>query len=106
MPRSSEEIWPVTVFTVVATFCSFLLALGLFGRQASLALLLQLQLGYRCAVDLVRAVGKAQGAGGRPEVGEREVIRDASPAKGLNGPVQNPKRYVRGDDLYHGDLRL
>ncbi len=31
MPRSFEEIWPVTVFTIVAIFCSSLLALRFFG---------------------------------------------------------------------------
>jgi hypothetical protein len=62
-------------------------ALHLFGNEATFALLLQLQLGYRCAVDLVWAVGEAQGARGRPEVSQREVVRDTGAAERLDGAI-------------------
>src|SRR4051794_33582955 len=107
MPKSSEEIWPVTVFTVVAIFfCSSLLALRFFRNQALLALLLQLQLGDRDPVHLVRSIGQPQGSRSRPEASERNVVRDAGPTKGLDSTVKHPQSHVRGDDLYHGDLRL
>src|SRR5215211_1922421 len=69
------------------------------------SLLLQLQLRDGGAVDLVGAVGQAQGAGARPEVGEREVVGDPGAAVGLYRTVEDAQRYVGGDDLYLGYFR-
>jgi hypothetical protein len=51
------------------------------------ALFLEFEPGHRGAVDLVGAVGEAQGAGARPQVCEREVVRDACAPVGLYSPV-------------------
>src|SRR5215211_1586394 len=67
-------------------------------------LFLEFEPGHRGAVDLVGAVGKAQGAGARPEVGEREVVRDPGAPVRLYGPVEDVEGDVWGDDLDHGDL--
>src|SRR5215203_3631740 len=68
-------------------------------------LLFEFEPGNRGAVDLVGAVGEAQGAGARPEVGEREVIRDPCAPVGLYSPVEHVQGHVGCDDFDHGDLR-
>src|SRR5918997_884449 len=67
-------------------------------------LFLELQLRHGDAVDLVGAVGEAQGTGARPEVGEGEVVGDAGAAVRLDGTVEDAQGDVRGYHLYHGDL--
>src|SRR5690606_16342765 len=52
--------------------------------------LLELAVGERPLVHLVRAVGQAQRAGRGPEPGEREVLGDAARAVHLDGLVEDP----------------
>ena len=71
-----------------------LLTVGLFDANA--AFLLELQLGHRCAVDLVGAVGEAEDARLGPERGERGVAGDARAAEGLDGAVGRTSRVAFG----------
>src|SRR4028119_556636 len=91
MPSRSEFLSPIAVL---------LLSVGLF--DADLAFLFELELGYRCTVDLVRAVCQAQDARLGPEGGQRGVPRDARPAEGLDGAAEDAQGGVGGDDIHLG----
>ena len=55
-------------------------------------------------MDLVGAVGKAEGAGAGVGAGEEGVLGDTHPTVCLDGAVDDPTRHRRGDDLDRGDL--
>src|SRR4028118_345865 len=94
MPSRSEFLSPIAVL---------LLTVGLFDADA--AFLFELELGHGGAVDLVGAVGEAEDARLGPEGGQRGVPRNACPAEGLDGSVEDAQGGVGGHDLYLGGLR-
>ena len=66
--------------------------------------LLELILGDRFDVNLVRPVSQSQSPNARPGSGEKRVFRNASAAVRLNRSIQNSQGHVRRDHFDHRDL--
>ena len=60
--------------------------------------------GDGAVVDFVGAVRQAQRSDSRPALRQLEILRNARPAMGLDGVVDDPQRHVGGVDLDHRDL--